>query len=194
MLKPFLHEHGTSEPVRDGLLPVHHLVLHHLPATLRASTSMMTELTMRPSTDVITLTAPAALLASWASGPLQRPHIAFAPLAAVAHSPTPPVEETTMKPARKAISTLRGEGTWGTTGGREQVWGQGLGRLQTILPWFPLTPNLACTNEETPRGESPEATRPDTRGHTARFQTPYGEIPRTRSRTEPRPRSRTPAL
>ena len=119
MLKPFLHEHGTSEPVRDGLLPVHHLVLHHLPATLRASTSMMTELTMRPSTDVITLTAPAALLASRASGPLQRPHIAFAPLAAVAHSPTPPVEETTMKPARKAISTLRGEGTWGTTGGRE---------------------------------------------------------------------------
>ena len=58
MLKPFLHEHGTSEPVRDGLLPVHHLVLHHLPATLRASTLTMmryTELVMRPSTEVITL-------------------------------------------------------------------------------------------------------------------------------------------
>ena len=79
-----------------------------------------------------------------------------------------------MKPARKAIATLRGEGTWGTTGGREQVWGQRLGRLLTILPWFPLTPNLACTNEETPRGESPEATRPDSRGHTARHRRPHG--------------------
>ena len=99
-----------------------------------------------------------------------------------------------MKPARKAISTPRGEGTWGTTGGREQVGGQGPGRLQTILPWSSGAPDLACTNEETPRGESPEATRPDTRGHTARARTPHGEIPRTRSCTETRPRSRTPAL
>ena len=64
MLKPFLHEYGTSQSVRDGLLPVHPLVLH-LPATLRASTSMMmrkyAELVMRPSTDVLlSLTAPAA--------------------------------------------------------------------------------------------------------------------------------------
>ena len=191
MLKPFLHEHGTSEPVRDGLLPVHHLVLHHLPATLRASTLTMTELAMRPSPDVIIiLTAPAALLASRASGPLQRPHIAFAPLAAVAHSPTPPVEETTMKPARKAISTLRGEGTWGTTGGREQVGGQGPGRLQTILPWSSGAPDLACkmrprhaARVQRPHGQIPKAIRPDTDGHTA-------ENPRTRTRTS-RTRTRT---
>ena len=64
MLKPFLHEHGTSEPVRDGLLPVHHLVLHQLPATLRAATSMIIELAKRPSTEDVSLllTAPAALL------------------------------------------------------------------------------------------------------------------------------------
>ena len=70
-----------------------------------------------------------------------------------------------MKPARKAISTPRGEGTRGTTGDREQVWGQRLGRVLTTLPWFPLIPNLACTNEETPRGESPDGTTP--RIHTA---------------------------
>ena len=67
-----------------------------------------------------------------------------------------------------------GEGTWGTTGGREQVWGPGLGSLLTMLPWFPRYPNLACTNEVTPRGESPEATRPDTKGHTARYRRPHG--------------------
>ena len=71
-----------------------------------------------------------------------------------------------MKPARKAISTPRGEGTRGTTGDREQVWGRGLGRLQTILPWFPATPNLACTNEAAPRGESPD-------GHPAEI--PHGQ-------------------
>ena len=77
MLKPFLHEYGTSQSVRDGLLPVHPLVLH-LPATLRASTLTMmryTELAMRPSTEVITLTAPAALLASRPLRAIQRPHI-----------------------------------------------------------------------------------------------------------------------
>ena len=30
-----------------------------------------------------------------------------------------------------------------------------------------MDPNLACTNEVTPYGESPEAIRPDTHGHTA---------------------------
>ena len=200
MLKPFLPVYGTSTSysVRDGLLPVHPLVLHSLPATLRASTLMTkmrcNELVKRPSNDVsLLLTTPAASLASRPSrassdrtSHLRRP-------AAVARSPTPPVEETTMKPARKAISTLRGEGTWGTTGGREQVWGQRLGRLLTILPWFPLTPNLACTNEETPRGESPEATRPDSRGQTARVRTPHGETPRTRTRTRTRSRTEMPA-
>ena len=58
MLKPFLHVYGTSpsQSVRDGLLPVHPLVLHSLPATLRASTLTMmmryTELAIRPTTDV----------------------------------------------------------------------------------------------------------------------------------------------
>ena len=150
MLKPFLTEYGTStsQSVRDGLLLVHPLVLQ-LPATLRASTLLMMrkyiELVTRPSTDVLlSLTTPAASLASRPSrassdrtSHLRRP-------AAVARSPTPPVEETTMKPARKAISTLRGEGTWGTTGGREQVGGQGPGGLQTIPPWVTGAPDLAC--------------------------------------------------
>ena len=51
--------------------------------------------------------------------------------------------------------------------------GQGPGRLQTILPWLLRSPNLACTNEATPRGESPEAIRPDTEGE----ETPRGESP-----------------
>ena len=67
MLKPSLPAYGTSTSysVRDGLLPIHPLVLG-LPATLRAPTLTMmryTELAMRPSTDVIIiLTALAALL------------------------------------------------------------------------------------------------------------------------------------
>ena len=180
MLKPFLPVYGTSTSysVRDGLLPVHPLVLY-LPATLRASTLTMmtkyTELVKRPSTDVsLSLRTPAGRVlhlgptapSSDRTSHLRRP-------SAVTRSPTPLVEETTMKPARKAISTPRGEGTWGTTGGREQVWGPGLGSLLTMLPWFPRYPNLACTNEETPRGESPDgrtprvptATRPRHPGH-----------------------------
>ena len=35
--------------------------------------------------------------------------------------------------------------------------------------WYPR-PQPACTNEATPYGESPEATRPDTGGHTARHR------------------------
>ena len=42
---------------------------------------------------------------------------------------------------------------------------QGLGRLKTILPLFPFAPDLACTNEAAPRGESPD-------GHTAEI--PHG--------------------
>ena len=95
--------------------------------------------------------------------------------AAVARSPTPPVEGAHHEARQKGIlNPGGGEGTWGTTGGREQVWGPGLGSLLTMLPWFPRYPNLACTNEETPRGESPEATRPDSRGHTARHRRPHG--------------------
>ena len=47
---------------------------------------------------------------------------------------------------------------------------QGLGRLLTILPWYPLAPNLACTNEAAPRGESPD-------GHTAEI--PHGHTAET---------------
>ena len=89
MLKPFLPVHGpsTSYSVRDGLLPVHPLVLG-LPATLRASTLTMkmrcNELVMRPTTDVIIiLTTPAASRSSRSSRSSLRPPIAFAPLAAV---------------------------------------------------------------------------------------------------------------
>ena len=38
----------------------------------------------------------------------------------------------------------------------------------------PLGHGLACTNEATPRGESPEAIRPEARGHTARTRRPHG--------------------
>ena len=55
---------------------------------------------------------------------------------------------------------------------------QGLGRLKTILPWYPFAPNLACTNEAAPRGESPDghtAEIPD--GHTA--ESPHGHTAET---------------
>ena len=45
-------------------------------------------------------------------------------------------------------------------------YGVGTGHHDLVIP----DPNLACTNEATPYGESPEATRPDTRGHTARLR------------------------
>ena len=89
-----------------------------------------------------------------------------------------------MKPAREAISTLRGEGTWGTTGGREQVGGQGPGRLQTILPRSTGAPDLACTNEATPRGESPTAIRPRHRRPPGRDSADTLGHARTRSHTE----------
>ena len=200
MLKPFLTVYGTSTSysVRDGLLPVHPLVLC-LPATLRASTLLMrkySELVMRPSTDVsLLLTTPAASPSSRPSRPSSdRTALRDRP-AAMARSRTPVTERARHEARQEGnLNPGGGEGTWGTVMGPEQVWGPGLGSLLTMLPWFPRHPNLACTNEATPRGESPEATRPDSRGHTARFQTPYGEIPRTRSRIEPRTRSRTPAL
>ena len=88
-----------------------------------------------------------------------------------------------MKPVRKAISTPRGEGTRGTTGDREQVWGQRLGRLLTILPWSPLTSNLVCTNEETPRGERPD-------GHSAEIPNRFAHTRSRTSRTHSRSQGR----
>ena len=44
--------------------------------------------------------------------------------------------------------------------------GVGTGHQDLVIPDL----NLGCTNEATPYGESPEATRPDTRGHTARLR------------------------
>ena len=78
-----------------------------------------------------------------------------------------------------------GEGTWGTTGGWEQVWGPGLGSMLTMLPWFPRHPNLEdaqmrqrhAARVQRPHGQIPKAIRPDTDGHTA-------ETPRTRSRED----------
>ena len=181
MLKPFLPVYGTSTSysVRDGLLPVHPHVLC-LPATLRASTLTMktryNELAMRPSTDVsLLLTTPAA-------SPSSRPSRASSyrtalrdRTAAMARSRTPVTERARHEARQEGNLNPRvGEGTWGTVMGPEQVWGPGLGSLLTMLPWFPRHPNLACTNEATPRGESPEATRPDTKGHTARHRRPHG--------------------
>ena len=100
MLKPFLIVYGTSTSysVRDGLLPVHPLVLHNLPATLRASTLTMMKYTPNSRCvrrmRLLSFKAPAGqVLLHRAPGPFQRPHLAFAPLAAVAHSSTPAVEE-----------------------------------------------------------------------------------------------------
>ena len=40
--------------------------------------------------------------------------------------------------------------------------------MQTILPWYPFAPNLACTNEAAPRGESPDGHVAEIlHGHTA---------------------------
>ena len=63
--------------------------------------------------------------------------------------------------------------------------------MLTILPWYPLTPNLACTNEATPRGESPEAIRPDPDGHPA--ERPTATRPRLRGHDRARTRSHTRA-
>ena len=72
------------------------------------------------------------------------------------------------KPAQEAISTLRGEGTRGTAGSRGQVWGRVRGRLQTVLPRLLRSPNLACkmrprhaARVQRPRGQTPEAIRPE---------------------------------
>ena len=67
-----------------------------------------------------------------------------------------------MKPARKAISTLRGEGTWGTTGGREQVGGQGPGGLLTIPPRITGAPDLACKMRQRHAARVQTAQRRDT--------------------------------
>ena len=92
-----------------------------------------------------------------------------------AHSPTLPVERKHHEARQKGnLNPGGGEGTWGTTGGREQVWGQGLGGLQIIPPWFPLNPNLEdaqmrqrhAARVQRPYGQNPTATRPRLRGHT----------------------------
>ena len=63
--------------------------------------------------------------------------------------------------------------------------------MLTMLPWFPRHPNLACTNEATPRGESPEAIRPDPDGHPA--EKPTATRPRLRGHDRARTRSHTRA-
>jgi len=74
----------------------------------------------------------------------------------------------------------------GGTGNRLRE--QGRGRLLTILPWYPLASNLACINEATPRGESPEAIRPDPDGHPAEI--PTATRPRLRGQARTRTCSR----
>ena len=180
MLKPFFHECGTSsKPARDGLLPVH----PPSPRTARDTPGIhhveYSELAMRPSPDVIIiLTTPAASLTSCPSGPARTARRTRAALPPWLVARRRQWKESTMKPARKAISTLRGEGTWGTTGGREQVWGQGLGRLQTILPRLLRSPNLACkmrprhaARVQRPRGQTPEAIRPEPQTSMTRSRT-----------------------
>ena len=77
------------------------------------------------------------------------------------------------------------------TPGHQWYTGRRLGSETGLMPWFPRHPNLACTNEVTPYGESPEATRPDTHGHTAestagRHRRPHGQTPRRKQREEQR--------
>ena len=50
--------------------------------------------------------------------------------------------------------------------GTENRYGVGIGLHDLVIP----DPNLACRNDATPYGESPEATRPDTQRHTARLR------------------------
>ena len=135
MLKPFLTEYGTStsQAVRDGLLLVHPLVLQ-LPATLRASTLTMMKYTPNSRcvrrTRLVSFKALAGQVLSSRPQGHPEPHVALAPLAAVAHSSTPAVEEAHHEARQKGNRNPGGgEGTWGTTAGREQVGGQGPGGL-----------------------------------------------------------------
>ena len=85
-----------------------------------------------------------------------------------------------------------GEGTWGTTGGREQVWGPGLGSLLTMLPWFPRHPNLEdaqmrprhAARVQRPYGQNPNAIRRDSEDTLAHINGHTAESPRTRSRID----------
>ena len=191
MLKPFLPVYGTSTSysVRDGLLPVHPLVLG-LPATLRASTLTMmmryTELAKRPSNDVLlSLTTPAASLASRPRWGHPEPHVAYAPPAAVAHSLTPVVEEAHHEARYGNLNPGGGEGTWGTTTGQEQVGGQGQGGLQTIPPHVTGAPDLACKMRPRHAARVQTAARRDTNGHTAeRHRRQYGREPPNRPHTD----------
>ena len=194
------HGHVTSKPVLDGFLPVHPpsflvlrecgqgrvilpLVVGHSsqaaltdkPATLRASTLMMrkySEIAMRPSTDVVISTkAPAAhVLSSGPPAPASDRTLALAtalpPWLVGRKEPTREESpEEVLCPTDHRLTPL---GHPGGTGNRLRE--QGLGRLLTILPWYPLAPNLACTNEAAPRGESPD-------GHTAEI--PHGHTAET---------------
>ena len=151
---------------------------------------------MRPSTDVsLLLTARAALLSSGSPVPSSDRTLALAtarpPWLVGRNEPTREESpEESFCPIDHRLTPL---GHPGGTGNRLRE--QGLGRLLTILPWYPLASNLACINEATPRGESPEATRPDSRGHTAR--TPIRNLDDTlahghaRASQSARPRGRT---
>ena len=125
----------------------------------------------------LVLTAPAAHVL--ASGPLApasyRTALRDRP-AAMARSWTPATEIAHHEARQEGnLNPGGGEGTWGTVMGPEQVWGPGLGKLADHATRFPRHPNLACTNEATPCGESHTAIRPryrrpsgrDTDGHTA---------------------------
>ena len=134
----------------------------------------MTELAMRPSTDVsIILTAPAAHVL--ASGPLApasyRTALRDRP-AAMARSWTPVTERARHEARQEGnLNPGGGEGTWGTVMGPEQVWGPGLGKLADHATRLPRHPNLACKMR--PR-HAARVTRPsgrDTDGHPAETPT-----------------------
>ena len=184
MLKPFFHECGTSsKPARDGLLLVH----PPSPRTARDTPGIHHDEYLepvkrpRPSNDDVSLvlTTPAASSSSAPRGPSSdRTALRDRP-AAMARSRTPVTERARHEARQEGnLNPGGGEGTWGTTGGREQVWGPGLGSLLTMLPWFPRHPNLACTNEAAPRGESPD-------GHTAEI--PHGHTAETPDNTTTTP-------
>ena len=174
MLKPFLPVYGTSTSysVRDGLLPVHPLVLHNLPATLRAATLTMWTYPTNPRcvrrAMLVSFKASARhVLTSRPSGP--RHVTAHRICAASRRSLNSQVEEAHHEARQKGDRNPGGgEGTWGTIAGQEQVWGRVRGRLQTILPRLLRSPNLACkmrprhaARVQRPRGQTPEATRPE---------------------------------
>ena len=165
--------YASSKPASDGLLPVHPLVLN-VPATLRASTSMrmMSSRTVREASDE---RCPPAASPRSSTGcgsgkgssapsgelPIPSPH----PRILIPHDRTcarPAAVARNLRINSESANDPCSAQSW-TLGHLRNRWGWNW----SSGTWYPR-PQPACTNEVTPYGESPEAIRPEARGHTAR--------------------------